>query len=159
MHPLFVVFIAYLIPSLAYVAWILWISRSDASKASRRHESQFPSFGQRVAQLAKGPVVVSAAFTALCTIGILLWQIGYGFKTGEWEAFTVSDVFQAAHIYIPRRYNMASFSPSQNSRFDAQTVMEWVLDLPAIVPLVVVTLLIALFYIWLARIAEKHSPQ
>jgi hypothetical protein len=54
---------------------------------------------------------------------------------------------------------MASFGPSENSKIDAQTVIEWVLGLPAVLPLFIATVLIAFFYIWLARIAEKHSPR
>jgi hypothetical protein len=160
MHPLLVVFIAYLMASLAFAGWILW---SAGGLSGRRREGegprQSPTLGGRVARLAKIPVFVSATFTALCTGGIVLWQISSGLKTGEWEAYSVSDLFEAARIYFPRRYETASFSPSGSFRIDAQAVIEWLLDVPAIVPLLIATMLIALFYVWLARIAERHSAQ
>ena len=160
MHPLLVVFIAYLILGSAFAAWILWSTgRPSTRRSQRRGAGKSPTVGRRAAQLAKIPVFVCAASTALCTIGILFWQIGSWFKTGEWETYAVSDMLATASIYFPRRYNTASFTPSENFRIDAQAVIEWFLAVPAIVPLLVATAVIALFYFWLACIAEKQSHQ
>ncbi len=111
---------------------------------------------RRIARIGKTPVFASAVFTALCAVGALCWQAASGLKTGDWEPYRIADLFALANIHIPRRYEPASFGPPETRLFDLQRLVDWLLDTPVVFPLLIATVLISVFYLWLWRIEDAR---
>ena len=75
----------------------------------------------------------------------------------KWNSIPVSRILELAQIDVPRRYFPASIDASQSNRLDAQDMIEWALDLPAIVALFAFVALLGLIYLLIAW-AEKRLP-
>jgi hypothetical protein len=100
----------------------------------------------RVVSFAKLLVMGASAVTALCMSAVVSLQFGFWLLTKTWSPFPVSRFLELGDINLPRRYLPASIEASQGTRFDAQGLIETLLDLPAIVVLFVALALLALCY-------------
>jgi hypothetical protein len=125
--------------------------------APRHARAGVSTFQRHAAGVAAIAVLISAAATGLCAAIILCWQLVTFLKTGKWMTIAVADVLELAHISVPRSYIVSSATPREPRWFDAQSIIDWWLDAPAILPLLIAGALLALLYMWLAAIREQPA--
>ena len=111
---------------------------------------------RRLVAIARTVVGLAAIATvliiaAICTLQAIVWA-----KTGMWSSLPFAQLLELAGIEIGRTYVTAS-GDLQARRLDFDAVIEWWLDAPAIVPLLVATALFVAFYMWLKSLEE--APQ
>jgi hypothetical protein len=112
---------------------------------------------RRLVAFVKVLVAGAGAMTALSMGAIVSLQVAFWLATRTWSPFPVSQIFELSHIDVPRRYLPASVDAHTSGRVDPQGIVEWLLDLPAIVALFVALALLALFYASLTSL-EKWLP-
>jgi hypothetical protein len=95
--------------------------------------------------------------TALSMGAIVSLQVAFWLATRTWSPFPVAQIFELSQINVPRRYLTASVDAQTSGRVDPQSIIEWLLDLPAIVALFVALAFLALFYASLTSL-EKWLP-
>ena len=96
----------------------------------------------------------AGAATAVAMGAIVSLQLGFWFMTKTWSPLPVSRIFELSAIEVPRRYLPAGVEASDRSRLGAPDLVEWLLDLPAVVALSVVLAVLAISYVSLASIEK-----
>jgi hypothetical protein len=117
------------------------------------HGAQVIMLARRFVTFTKMLVVGAGAATALCIAAIASLQFGFWFTMKTWSAFPVARIFELLQIDTPRRYIPASIDIS-SSPLGPQHVIEWMLDLPAVVVLLAALALLALFYASLTSVEK-----
>jgi len=110
---------------------------------------------RRIVAFSKLLVMAAGAATALCMGALVSLQFGFWLMTRTWSPFPVSRFFELLDVNIPRRYVPASIDRAETGHFDSQSLIESVLDLPAIVVLFVALALVALSYAALAAFDKR----
>jgi hypothetical protein len=85
-------------------------------------------------QTSKGVVIAAIALTAFCTTAVLGWQCARLLMGDGWISLSVSQVLASADSQSPLRY--ATASDRESSPFDAASIVDWFMALPALIPLV-----------------------
>ncbi|MFL6805347.1 MAG: hypothetical protein ACJ8FM_15295 [Xanthobacteraceae bacterium] len=112
---------------------------------------------RRLVAFVKVLVAGAGAMTALSMGAIVSLQVAFWLATRTWSPFPVAQIFELSQINVPRRYLTASVDAQTSGRVDPQSIIEWLLDLPAIVALFVALAFLALFYASLTSL-EKWLP-
>jgi|SRR5262245_3015714 len=112
---------------------------------------------RRLVAFIKVLVAGAGAMTALSMGAIVSLQVAFWLATRTWSPFPVAQIFELSHINMPRRYLPASVDAQAGGRVDPQGVVEWLLDLPAIVALFVALTVLAVIYASLTSV-EKWLP-
>jgi len=112
---------------------------------------------RRLVAFVKVLVAGAGAMTALSMGAIVSLQVAFWLATRMWSPFPIAQIFELSHINVPRRYLTASVDAQTSGRVDPQSIIEWLLDLPAIVALFVALAFLALFYASLTSL-EKWLP-
>jgi hypothetical protein len=73
---------------------------------------------------------LSATGTFILAALILGWQVTLWMRTDEWSSFPISSALYLANLQPPAIYVTASVSDRPAS-LDLQTIIDWLLDLPA----------------------------
>jgi len=110
---------------------------------------------RRFVTFTKMLVAAAGAFAALCTGAIACLQFGFWLIARRWSPVPVSRILELAQIEVQRRYFPASVDASQSNGLDAQALIEWVLDLPAILALFVSVALLGLVYLLLISVEKR----
>ena len=105
---------------------------------------------QRLVQFAKITALLSAVWTILCAALIIGLQV----FSGEWNAYRLSSVIES----LKRDQNSVYVTASSNKSETEWTIADWLLELPAIVPLLIIAALLLAFYLRLAVLA-KEAPK
>ena len=101
-------------------------------------------------RFAKATTLFSAAWTILCAVFLTVGQIASWLKNGVWDAYPISAVINRLKAGEVATYMLASSnSELMNSN--------WLLRIPAIVPLLVGAALLVAFYM-LITVIEKRYP-
>lgn len=105
----------------------------------------------RLIRFAKVVTFAADAWTVLCAVLIVGWQMVVFLREGSWPAVPLSFVFNT----YPRDeiYSTASrekIEPNQN-------LADALLQIPVIVPLLLGAALITAFYLWLSHIEKRYS--
>ena len=112
---------------------------------------------RRLVWFIKVLVAGAGAMTALSMGAIVSLQVAFWVATRTWSPFPVSQIFELSQINVPRRYLPASVDANAGGRIDPQGLLEWLLDLPAIVALFVTLAVLAVLYASLTSF-EKWLP-
>jgi hypothetical protein len=112
-------------------------------------------FERRFLQTSRGVAIAAMALTGICTAAVVSWQFALLLASTGWSSLSVGRVLESADAPSPRRF--ATASAQQNSPFDAAIVFDWLLDLPALVPLVSALGLLGLYYAYLKSVEKKLS--
>jgi len=113
---------------------------------------------RRLVRFTKVLVVAAGSFAALGMGVVVCLQFGFWLVTKAWTPFPVSRILEFSDINVPRRYFPASVSASGTARVDGPGIVEWVLDLPAVVVLFVALAVLALIYASLTSV-ENTLPR
>jgi hypothetical protein len=102
-------------------------------------------------KFAKMTVLASAVWTIFCATFIFGWQLISWFRHGVWEAFPLSSVtLPASAIYMT-----ASREQIRTQQIIFQNVIDWLLEVPAIVPLAIASALLVGFYVRLCLMENQ----
>src|SRR5437016_5795722 len=97
---------------------------------------------RQLAITAKAMALVGAAATGLFTIALVLWQVYSWFTVGTWNSVTVAELLDHVQPHLPATYETAS-APGRNIVLAGrQGVLAWMLELPAIIPLIAMWVLL-----------------
>jgi hypothetical protein len=91
-------------------------------------------------RFTKATTLFSAAWTMVCAVFVIGLQIASWLKNGVWDAYPIST------------YVMASSDELINN----QVLANWLLRIPAIVPLLVGAALLVAFYMLITVIEKKY---
>jgi hypothetical protein len=111
---------------------------------------------QQLVKFTKTTVVFAAALTVLCAVVIVGWQVTSWIQNGEWNAYPVSSVISSLQRDQNNTYVTASLKKVETGSPFWEAVASWLLDIPAIVPLLIAAALLLAFYLKLSAI-EKAS--
>jgi hypothetical protein len=106
---------------------------------------------QRVVKFAKVAALLSAVWTILCAALLAGSSI---IHTGAVAAYRVSSVVQLLKGSSPEVFVTASVSKTEWT--PGQALTSWLLELPAIVPLLLMAALLVFFYRWLVAIEKQE---
>jgi hypothetical protein len=104
-------------------------------------------------KLAKLTTLLSGVLTILCAVMIAGLQIISWIRAGVWDTYLLSSVIRALQgdtVYVTASINKTELTIKQ-------AIVDWLLGIPAIVPLLVVAALHLAFYLYLAAV-EKEAP-
>jgi hypothetical protein len=105
----------------------------------------------RFLKFAKMAVLASGVWTIFCATFIFGWQLISWFRYGSWDVFPISSVMLSGKaIYVT-----ASGEHIRPQQAAFQNVINWLLEIPAIVPLAIASALLFCFYAHLS-LMEKH---
>ena len=106
---------------------------------------EMPAF-QRVVRFARLTALICAGWAILCAALLAGWWVWSG------DAYPVSSIVQL--LSPDRTYVTASFSETEWTLKEA--LIDWLLDVPAIVPLLMAAALLVIFYRWLSVIDKRE---
>ena len=104
-----------------------------------------PAF-QRVIRSARLAALICAGWTVLCAALLAGWWVWSG------DAYPTSSIVQL--LSPDRTYVTASFSETEWTLKEA--LIDWLLDLPVIVPLLTTAALLVVLYRWLTVIDKRE---
>jgi hypothetical protein len=109
---------------------------------------------QQLLRFAKLTAVLAAALTILCAVMIVGWQVTSWIQNGEWNSYPVSSVISSLQRDQNNTYVTASLKKVETGSPFWEAVADWLLDIPAIVPLLIVAALLLAFYLKLSAIEK-----
>jgi hypothetical protein len=109
----------------------------------------------RLIRFAKVVALVADAWTALCAVLIVGWQIVIFLREGSWPALPLSFVFNTPIYPRDEIYSTASIEKIEPNHL--KKLADALLQIPLIVPLLLGTALITVFYLWLSHIEKRYS--
>jgi hypothetical protein len=111
----------------------------------------------RFVKLTKMTVLASAMWTIFCATFIFGWQLISWLRDGVWDVFPISSVMPRTEaIYVTASAN--HIRPQQAARQNEpalQNVIDWLLGIPAIVPLAIASALLFSFYARLSMMEKQ----
>lgn len=112
------------------------------------------AFHQRFLRLTKIAVLIAAAWTACCAVVLLAVGIISWLRADEWASYPLSSI-----LVTDRTYSLASSREVGPGRVNmTDQMLEWVLGLPAILPLLVALIALLTFWMRLSKL-ERGAPR
>jgi hypothetical protein len=90
----------------------------------------------------------------MCAVFLTGWQIASWLKNGKWDAYPISAVINRLKAGEVATYVLAS---SDSELMNNEVLANWLLRIPAVVPLLVGAALLVAFYM-LITVIEKRFP-
>jgi hypothetical protein len=112
---------------------------------------------RQIATIAKAVVGLAAGAMALCVAAICTLQGILWLNTRAWSPITLSQIFALAGTDAPTVYTTASDDPRKEGWLDPHAIVQWWLDAPAVVSLLVALALLVTLYMWLASLQRALS--
>jgi hypothetical protein len=111
---------------------------------------------QQLVKFTKITVLFAAAVTILCAVMIVGWQVTSWIQNGEWNAYPVSSVISSLQRDRNNTYVTASLKKVETGSPFWEAVADWLVDIPAIVPLLIAAALLLTFYAKLSAIERAY---
>ena len=106
-------------------------------------------FERRLVRITKVTVLIAATWTGACAATLVVVQALSWLRDDEWDAFPLS-------VFISRRhgatYRVASSSHLDTDRIDLSQILDWLLGIPAILPLLIAFVALIAFWMRLSKI-------
>ena len=116
------------------------------------------SFQRPLLGFAKISALLSAVWTGLCAVLLSTCQVTSWLRTGVWDAYPLSSAINGLKIGGGDRYVTASSEGFKPESTSTQVMVDWLLEIPTIVILLIALSLLLGFY-WLVKIIESNrSP-
>ena len=112
---------------------------------------------QRVLKFAKVTALLSAVWTILCAVMIVGMQVTSWLGNGVWDTYRLSSILKKLKSDQNITYVTASAHKFETELTIKQVIADWLLGIPAIVPLLIVAALYLAFYLRLAAIEKEAS--
>jgi hypothetical protein len=105
----------------------------------------------RLIRFSKVVALMANAWTIFYAVLIVGWQIATLLKEGSWPALPLS------YVMSKLGYERGAIYATANVREIESGIIDSLLQVPAIVPLLLASVLLTIFYLWLARTEELYS--
>jgi hypothetical protein len=115
------------------------------------------AFQQHLVRFAKIATLVSVAWTVLCAILLVGWQTTLWLQEGVWNSYSLSSLIGRLERDRVATYVTAGAAKLETGSINKQAVLNWLLEMPSIVPLLIASALLLGFYIWLKDIEKKSA--
>jgi hypothetical protein len=102
-------------------------------------------------KFAKIAALLSAGWTFLCGALIVGLQVTLWLRNGIWETYSLSSVIKVLESNQNIKYVTAS-----SDKFETEGMADWLLEIPAMVPLLIALALLLSFY-WRLTIIERRN--
>ena len=112
---------------------------------------------RQITAIARVAVGLAAAAMALCVAAICTLQAILWLNTRAWSPITLSQIFALAGTDAPKIYVTASDESRKSGWFDPLAALQWLLDAPAVVSLLVALALLVTLYVWLTSVQRSAS--
>ena len=106
-------------------------------------------------KVAKTTTLFAVGWTILCAVLLAGWQIASSLQKGAWDAFSVASLIKRMKADAVATYTVASADKPATSL--TNNFVDWLLAVPAIVPLLIAAALLLGFYIWLNDVEKKPA--
>src|SRR5262245_42327484 len=83
------------------------------------------------------------------------WQFYSWAKAGSWNTVAFSHLLDLADVSPPRTYAPASATSDRPAQERIDIIVEWLLDLPVIMPLLLALGLLTAFYVYLLSVEKE----
>src|SRR5262245_41049958 len=110
---------------------------------------------QRLLKFARATALLSAAWTILIAVLLVGRQVSSWFQTGDWEEYPLSWAINDLKRTQDSTYTTASANGDATELTTAQEMLGWLLDIPAVVPLLVAAALLLVLYVRLATFGQR----
>ena len=107
---------------------------------------------RRLIKFTKATVIIAFAWTGLCAAVLTAHQTIVYLQTGEWDGYPISSVIRSRDNVT---YTMASSRKIDADHSSVNQIFDWVLEIPAIVPLLIALLALLLFWAHLSRVEKE----
>jgi hypothetical protein len=104
------------------------------------------SFEQPLLGFAKISALLSAVWTALCAVLLIGWQVTSWLYTGVWDAYPLSSVVNSLKSDGGNTYITASSAKIEPELTTTQEMVDWLLEIPTIVALLIALSLLLAFH-------------
>jgi hypothetical protein len=112
---------------------------------------------QRVVKFAKMTALLSAGWTILCAATIVVMQVTSWIRNGVWDTYRLSSILKNLKGNHDTTYVTASADKFGTELTIKQGIADWLLGMPAILPLLIVAALHLAFYLRLAAIEKSRD--
>jgi hypothetical protein len=112
---------------------------------------------QQLLRFAKLTALLAAAFTILCAVMIVGWQVTSWIQNGEWNAYPISSVISSLQSDENATYVTASLKKVERGSPFWEAIADWLLGIPAIAPLLIAAVLLLALYLKLSAIEKASS--
>ena len=114
------------------------------------------AFQQGLVRFATMTALLSAVWTILVAVLIVGRQATSWLQNGVWETYSLSSVINDLKKDQGSTYTTASSDRTASELTIMQGAPDWLLEIPAIVPLLIASVLLLVFYSRLVVIEKRH---
>ena len=108
----------------------------------------------RLIRFARMTALVADIWTIFCAVFIAGWQMIIFLREGNWHALPLSSVFNTLKSDRDEIYSTASIGKIEWTHLN---LLDALLQVPVIVPLLLVAALLTAFYLWLSNTEKRYS--
>ena len=113
------------------------------------------TFEQRLVRVTRIIVLIAATWTGGCAVALASVQAISWLRNDEWDSYPLSSVLVSPHRIT---YKVASSSELETDRVDLNQIVDWLLGVPAIVPLLIAFAALIAFWVRLLKIERTFTP-
>jgi len=135
----------YFRPDVIRVTWV-----SGACAALWGHK--VTAFEQRLVRFTKIAVIIAATWTGLSAAMLVSAQLIFWLQNKEWDAYPISSVIADRRDIT---YTVASSRELNKDQIYDNQIVDWVLHVPAIVPLLIAFVCLVAFWMRLSEIEKR----
>jgi hypothetical protein len=117
------------------------------------------AFQQGLVRFAKMTALLSAVWTLLVAVLIVGRQATSWLQYGVWDPYPLSSVINSVEKDRGSAYMTASSGRTATEVTILQGMTDWLLEIPAIVPLLIASVLLLVFYSGLLVIEKRYSTR
>lgn len=112
------------------------------------------AFEQRLVRFTRIVVLIAAIWTGGCAVGLIAVQVISWLRSSEWDSYPLSSVLISPH---KSSYSVASWSKLDTDQVDFNSIIDWLLGIPAIVPLAIAFAALIAFWTHLLKIERTSA--
>jgi len=110
------------------------------------------AFQQHLVRFAKIAALLSAAWTMLCAVLVVGPQVSAWLQDGVLDAYSLSST-------ISRLHGNQKYFTAGSDNLRSNWIVDWLLEVPAVVPLLTASALLLAFYAWVATVEKEISTE
>jgi len=112
------------------------------------------AFEQRLVRFTKITVLIAATWTSGCAAVLVAAQVIIWLQNDMWDAYPISSFVISQHEI---NYTVASSSKLNTDRINANQILDWILGVPAMLPLLIAIVAPIGFCVRLSRIDQSAT--
>jgi len=130
------------------------VTYSHRKIEDERRASHLRAFEQQLIRVTRITVLIAAIWTGGCALALAAVQVTSWLRNNEWDFYPLSSVLISPHSTA---YRIASSSKVDTDRIDFNSILDWLLAVPAVVPLLIAFAALIAFWKRLLKIARTPT--